>query len=177
MAGHRLRANNSFKLVGWGETPTYELRVHFQAEAASRLRLIQALGHMIQVFRWLVLIPACIAAWYVALFIGLYVHGIVDSFCPPELVVSGFCEASWFPAAEKAAICFGVALSAFLVVVTAALVAPTHRLLASKAALAIGTLVAIVFAVGTDAYFELAAAVLAGILGVFLVVAVAKRGH
>ncbi len=132
---------------------------------------------MIQVFRWLALIPACITAWYVALFIGLYAHGIVDSFCPPELVVSGFCEASWFPAAEQAVICFGVALSAFLVVLTAALVAPTHRVLASKAALVVGTVVAIIFAVETDTYFELAAAVLAGILGVLVVATVVKRGH
>lgn len=132
---------------------------------------------MIQVFRWLALIPACVAAWYVALFIGLYVHGIVDSFCPPELVVSGFCEASWFPAAEQAVICFGVALSAFLVVLTAALVAPAHRVLVSKAALAIGTVVAIIVAVETDTYIELAAAVLAGIIGVLVVATVVKRRH
>ncbi len=133
---------------------------------------------MVQVFRWLALIPACVAAWWLALFIGLYVRSLIVGFCPPELVdVSGFCEASWYPAAEDAVICFGVALSAFLVVLTAALVAPTHRVLASKAALAIGTVVAIYFAVGTGAYFALAAAVLAGIFAVLVVTTIVKRWH
>ena len=132
---------------------------------------------MIQVLRWLALIPACVAAWWLALFIGLYIRSVVNTFCPPELVVSGFCEASWYPAAESAVICFGVALSAFLVVVTAALVAPTHRVLASKFALASGSVIAIYFAVGTGAYLALAAAVLAGILALLVVTFVAKRGH
>ena len=130
---------------------------------------------MVQVFRWLALIPACIAAWYLALFIGLYVRSVVASFCPPDLVVSGFCQAAWYPTAEKIVIGFGVALSAFLVVLTAAVVAPTHRVLASKAALAIGTIVAIIFAVGTGAYVALAAAVLAGALGVLVVTTFVER--
>ena len=124
---------------------------------------------MVQTLRWLALIPACVAAWWLALLVGLCIRSVVNSFCPPELVVSGFCEASWYPAAEDAVICFGVALSAFLVVLTAALVAPTHRVLASKAALVSGSAVAIYFAIGTGAYFALAAAVLAGVLALVVV--------
>ena len=130
---------------------------------------------MDQSFRWLLLIPACIAAWYLALIIGLWVLSVVASFCPPEFVVSGFCEADWYPTAEKVVIGFGVALSAFLVVLTAALVAPIQRVWASKAALAVGTVIAIFFAIGTGAYIALAAAVLAGTLGVMLVVAFVAR--
>ena len=131
---------------------------------------------MLQVFRWLALIPACIAAWFIALAVGLYVRGIVASFCPPEFVISGFCEAPWYPAAEKSVIAFGVALSAFLVVLTAAAVAPTHRILAAKAALTIGTAVAIAFAAGTGEYMALTIAVLTGSLGLVVVTVIVRRG-
>lgn len=132
---------------------------------------------MVQVFRWLLITPACVAAWYLALFIGLYIHSIVASFCPPEFIVSGFCEAPWYPTAEKIVMCSGAALSAFLVVLTAAAVAPSHRVLASKIALAIGAVVAIIFAVAGGAYFALASALLAGLLGVLVATALVRRGH
>lgn len=132
---------------------------------------------MTQVLRWLAIIPACIAAWYFALFMGLYVRSVVAGFCPPELVVSGFCEASWYPAAEQIVICFGVALSAFLVVLTAAGIAPTHRVFVSKATLGIGTVIAILFAVETESYFALAAAILAGTLAVLVVTTLLSRAR
>ncbi|MBB6598034.1 hypothetical protein [Luteimonas sp. MC1825] len=132
---------------------------------------------MIQVLRWLAIIPACVAAFYFALFIALYVRSSVAALCPPELVVSGFCEASWYPAAEQAVFCFGVALSAFLIVLTAAGIAPTHRVLVSKAALGVGTLIAILFAVETGEFLALAAAVLAGILAMLVVTTLLSRAR
>lgn len=124
---------------------------------------------MIQLFRWLFLTPACIAAWYLAAVIGLYAHRFVARFCPPMHVISGQCRADWFPTAEQIVMCFGVALSAFLVVLTAAAVAPNHHVLISKIAFVVGTVAAVVFAVGTQAYAALSAAVLAGAVGVWVV--------
>ncbi len=131
---------------------------------------------MIQLFRWLAIIPACIAAWWLALFIGLYVRSVVNGLCPPESLAYGFlCEASWYPAAAEAVLCFGVALSAILVVLTAAAVAPRHRVLTAKAALIVGTLVAIYFAIGTGAYLALGAAVLAGTFALVVVTHISEH--
>lgn len=149
----QVRPNNSFKPNG-----------------ASRVGLIQALGPMIRVLRWIAVIPACILAWYAAaLFAGIYVLGVVDSFCPPELVVSGMCTASWYPAAERTVICFGVGLSALFVIVTAAAVSPTHKIFVSRLALGVGCVVAGIMGVMASAYLELIAAILAGICALFLV--------
>ena len=124
---------------------------------------------MIQVLRWTAIIPACILAWYVALFVGIYILGIVDGFCPPDQVISGFCQASWYPTAERVVICFGTALSAILVVLTAAIIAPTNRILVSRLALGVGAVIATVMAIQLGTYLELISALAAGTLGVLAV--------
>ena len=121
---------------------------------------------MITSFRWLMVIPAGVAAWYFALLIGLRLLGLVQSLCPPEKMISGFCQASWYPAAERATICFGAATSALLVVVAATLVAPSHRIAMSRVALGAGTCVATLLAVQTDTYLALVSAVTAGAIAV-----------
>ena len=130
---------------------------------------------MIKTLRWLAIIPACILAWYIAMLIGLYVLSFVESLCPPDQVVSGFCQASWYPAAERIVICFGAALSAFFVVSTAAAVAPTNRSLVSRLALGVGALVAIWMAIRTDSYFEFLSAVVAGMITVLAVTHLGRR--
>jgi hypothetical protein len=125
---------------------------------------------MIRVLRWISVVPACIAAWYVALFTGIIVHSRVFSLCPPELVAYGvFCDAKWFPAAERAVMCFGAALAAVLVVLTATVVAPSHRILISRVALGVGTIVAVVMAVRLGQYAELLSAVCAGALATLFI--------
>ena len=130
---------------------------------------------MIAILRWLAIIPACILSWYVALFVGIYLHGMIDTFCPPQLIVSGFCTASWYPAVGRIVICLGVALSAFLVVVTAALIAPAHRVLISRIALVVGAVIAAWMALETGSYIEFVSAFLSGFLATLIVVAVSRR--
>lgn len=130
---------------------------------------------MIAILRWLAIVPACILSWYFALFFGIYLHGTLDKFCPPELVVSGFCTASWYPTAERSVICLGVALSAFLVAAAAAAVAPAQRLLVSRIALGIGTIVAAWMAVKTGSYLEFVCAPLSGFVATLTVTAVSSR--
>ena len=130
---------------------------------------------MIPVLRWLAVLPASIAAWFAALFVGMHLHSVVGSFCPPELVVSGQCTAAWYPMADKIVVCVAVALSAAVVVVTAAFVAPSHRAGIARLALALGIAVAAVMAIPSGLYWELASAVAAGIGAVLLVSARERR--
>ena len=140
--------------------------------------LTQALGPMTRELRWLALIPACIAAWWVALFAGLFLHSVLLSFCPPEMTDSGiFCDAEWYPAAKRILICFGAALSAVFVVLTAAIVAPSHRILVSFIAFGVGAVVATVMAAQIGRYAELASALAAGILASFAVTLTVRRSQ
>ena len=93
--------------------------------------------------RWLGIIPAAVAGWFLAFFIGHRVLGIVDSLCPPEEIVSGDCVAPWYPLASQITICFGVGLSAVLVVAFATLVAPSHRQVVAWVSYGLGASVAL----------------------------------
>lgn len=102
----------------------------------------------IDLMRWFVLPFACIAAWYVAFFIGLVILSIAESFCPEDQQVSGMCVAPWWKPVETCIFCFSTGLSAFLVIVTAYLVAPTARVEVAWLAFGIGAMTAIFFAAG-----------------------------
>jgi hypothetical protein len=131
---------------------------------------------MIRRLRWISLVPACIAAWYVALFTGIFLHGILFSYCPQNLVAYGmFCDAEWFPAAERSLMCFGAALSAVLVVLTAAAMAPTHKITVARVALAVGAVVAVIMAIHIGKYAEFISAVFAGALAALAVDLLLRR--
>lgn len=112
--------------------------------------------------RWLAVLPAAYAGWVVALVLGMCLHSFAEMFCSPNEVDSGMCVASWFPYAVKIIFCFCSALAASLVVIFATVVAPSHRSFVARVTFIIGAIVAVYMGTQTSAYFELAAALLAG---------------
>jgi hypothetical protein len=113
-----------------------------------------------------------------ALFAGIYLDGVLFSFCPPNLVAYGmFCDAEWFPAAERSLICFGAASSAVLVVLTAAFVAPSRKIVVALIALAVGAVVAAAMAIPHGKYAEFLSAVTAGALAALAVALVVRRSQ
>jgi len=119
--------------------------------------------------RWFAVVPSAILAWYAAFILGLVALSGVDALCPPESMISGLCGAWWYPPTERAIILVAVGLSAFLVVVSASAVAPSHRVPVARLAYGVGVVVAVYFVVQTSAVGEFLAAILAGFLGVFCV--------
>jgi hypothetical protein len=119
---------------------------------------------MLRIVRWLLILPAAIAAWYLALIIGLVLHSGLDALCPPDQVISGICEAPWYVYAEDALIAFGAALAAVLVMVACTLLAPSHRRQTAIAAFVLGAMAAIMMGASTEAYGAMAAAIGAGAL-------------
>ena len=117
--------------------------------------------------RWLLLVPSAVAAWYVAFFVSFLLHEVVVGRCfgsdapPPE-----YCQAAWFPREflHDALVFFGVGLSAVVVVLVAAVVAPSHKGHVAWVALAAGATLAIVAAYGSGAVAEAGVAVVAGVL-------------
>jgi len=128
---------------------------------------------MIKLLRWIGIVPAAIVGWYLALFIALIFHGMLDSFCPPDEVTSGMCNASWYPFASRSVICLGAALSAFLVVLLSSLVAPSHRGTIAWTSYSVGAVLALLMAISASRYashyLEFFSAVAAGLLAVWAV--------
>ena len=119
--------------------------------------------------RWAAVLPAALVAWHFALFLGVAALSFLESFCPPELVISGMCTASWFPTAEKIVFWLAAALAAGLIVVSVGVVAPAKKVWAAYASLLFGSAIALWLAVETHAWGEFVSAVLAGGITVLVV--------
>lgn len=98
---------------------------------------------MSPVIRWILILPAAIAAWYTALFVGIALYQGIEALCPPDQVESGHCFAPWFLTTSNALIVFGAALAAVLVMLVCTWIAPAHKRQVAIATFALGTLVAI----------------------------------
>jgi hypothetical protein len=82
---------------------------------------------MVTILRWLTVPLAGVAVWYTTLLLGFGAVSVLDSFCPPELVVSGMCTAPWHEPAVEALVLVFTALVAAGVVLVPAVMAPAHR--------------------------------------------------
>lgn len=123
--------------------------------------------------RWLAVIPVAILSCHAVFLLGMALLIGIGWLCPPEEMISGSCVAWWASYAERAAFVVCAGLAAFLVVVSAAVVAPSHRKQVAWASFAIGVMVTIymssplsgIISVGA----ELITATIAGFAGVGLV--------
>jgi MFS family permease len=111
--------------------------------------------------RWILILPAAVAAWYAALLLGIALYQGVEALCPPDQVESGHCFAPWFLTVSNALIAFGAALAAVLVMIACTLLAPAHKRQVAMATFALGTLAAV--AMGWNhAIAPMIAAIMAG---------------
>jgi hypothetical protein len=81
-----------------------------------------------KLLRWLLVLPAACLGFLLSVVCGFGLVSLAGWFCPPELVISGMCTASWYPLASDLAICVSAALGASATVALPFLLAPTHRL-------------------------------------------------
>lgn len=114
--------------------------------------------------RWLMLLPSAYAAWWIALIVGVLYVSFLDWLCPPELIFSGFCTASWYKPAFDAGVIVGAGLGAGLIMLATILIAPSHRRLVAAVAFGIGSAVALHGAYETDSWVAGAAAISVGLL-------------
>jgi hypothetical protein len=98
---------------------------------------------MSRLIRWILVLPAAVAAWYAALFISIALYKGVEALCPFGKVESGRCFAPWFLDASEVFIASGAALAAALVMIACTLLAPTHRRQVAIATFIVGTIAAI----------------------------------
>lgn len=122
-----------------------------------------------QLLRWIAVPLAVVVAWYAALFAGLLATSLLDYFCPPDLMVSGFCIAWWHSYAMDALMALFAAIAAFLIVLSAALVAPSHKLPVARVTYILGCVFAVYAVSQTSEFVAFFAAVLAGLVAVLYV--------
>lgn len=121
--------------------------------------------------RWVLLIPACIATWYVVFMVGLVSHGYVERhFCPPAELVSGSCTNALVQRTLQFLIHAFVALSAIAVSVTATVVAPSHKEKVVWITLVCGTIVAAFFGFHANAWPLFFTASVAGVIVAMILV-------
>ena len=82
---------------------------------------------IIRVLRWLAVPMAGIAFWLMARFLGLIGLRLLRSMCPPELVISNLCTASWYVPAESLYVLTNIAILSAGLVLAPAFIAPSHR--------------------------------------------------
>jgi hypothetical protein len=121
-----------------------------------------------RVLRWILLPLVCIAAWFVALFVGIIAHSVAESFCPANRMVSGMCVAPWFETLDAWLIRFFSAFAAALIISSVYFVAPAARHLVAWIVFAVGAAYALWIAVGTSAWGEFMAAGIGGLAAVLL---------
>jgi hypothetical protein len=119
--------------------------------------------------RWLLVPVSAFVVWAATLLLGLAGVNVVDSFCPPQEMVSGACIAPWHQPAIEALIIVCAGLAAFGIVVVAALVAPVHKLRVAVVAFACGALFAGYLAQSGDAWGPFLSAGTGGSIGLWLV--------
>ena len=74
--------------------------------------------------RWLCVPISAILGWYVVLILGIALVDVVESFCPTDKMVSGFCAATWVNNIIEVLVYIVAGLSAIVVVLLPTLVAP-----------------------------------------------------
>ena len=121
--------------------------------------------------------PVAIAGWYVALFGSIMLVTVVDNFCPPDYVVPGGCSAPWRNIVFDGLVMFGAGLSAIFVILSAVLMAPSHRKKVALFAYAAGLVTALYFALTTSAWGAFWSAALTGLLFLVVVLRYIKKKH
>jgi hypothetical protein len=117
---------------------------------------------MTTTLRWLAIPAAIVAAWALAILLGIGLFEVAIRFCPSDDMVSGMCVAPWYRYVEGGIVvgCAGVA--AALILAVSVLLAPSHRVAVAAVVLGGGVAVAFYMAYMTGAWDSFGGAVLAG---------------
>ena len=124
------------------------------------------------IFRWILLIPGAVLAWYLALFLGLLANSLRKSLCPDEYMISGMCTGLFGEITLDVLLVLFSGISAFFVVGSSALIAPAHKGAVAIAAFLIGGGVAGFFLVDSQfvAWMEFVSAITFGAATCYFVV-------
>jgi hypothetical protein len=129
-----------------------------------------------QTVRWILILPAGMAAWYLALAVGIALYQALETLCHADQIESGHhCYAPWFSRITRALIVFGAGLAAVFVMMACTWTAPSHKRQVALITFVAGTVAAIIMGAYLQAYLAMVTAIIAG--AVTLAVLLRKVAH
>ena len=129
----------------------------------------------VSIIRWLLVLPLAVAVWYICLIVGILSLSILDYFCPPELMISGSCQASWHGTFQDIFIALFASLSAVFIVISSAIVAPYKKYEVVVLSFSAGFLTALLIAYTTKAWFVFFPVSISGLITMFLLLKRLKK--
>lgn len=120
----------------------------------------------IHFLRWCLTPLVSGAAWFLGLSLGLLLRAMFQSLCPRDEVVSGMCQASWFPLAENFSLALGAASIAVFAILFACSMAPSRKLTVAYVVFGLGAFCALMLAIELQAWLEGFSAIIAGMVTV-----------
>lgn len=134
--------------------------------AAPHVSKVKA-HQMTTTLRWLAIPPAIVAAWALAILLGIGLLEVAICFCPADDMVSGMCVAPWYRYVEGGIVVGCAGIAAALILVVSVLLAPSHRVVVATVVLGGGVAVAFFMAYKSGAWDSFGGAVLAGFIAWF----------
>lgn len=120
--------------------------------------------------RWVLLVPAAVAAWFGVFLIGLVAYQATEhATCPAARMVSGQCVDPRVQSTLEIVIYIFAGISAVAVETAAAVTAPSHKALVTWLTFFFGSWVALVFGFAGNAYGQASTAIAAGLMGAVVI--------
>jgi hypothetical protein len=142
----------------------------FLARDARRSRSVAVIA-----LRWALVPVTAFAVWLGALLIGIGGASLLDSLCPPDLMISGICTAPWHGPAMTALemVCAGIAAVGFIGL--PAMVAPAYHMPVAVGCFVVGGLLTIELAIAGALWAPAAVAAIAGVITLWLTMSRSRR--
>ena len=120
--------------------------------------------------RWALVPVTAFAVWFGTLLLGIAGSSLLDSLCPPDLMISGVCTAPWHGPAMTALemVCAAIAAVGFIVLPAA--VAPAYRVAVAMGCFVVGGLLTIELTIAGGLSAAAAVAAIAGVITLWLTI-------
>ena len=127
--------------------------------------------------RWALVPVTAFGVWFGTLLIGIGGSSLLDSLCPPDLMISGICTAPWHGPAMRALemACAAIAAVGFIALPVA--IAPAYRIPVAVGCFVVGGLLTIELAIAGTLWAPAAVAAVAGVITLCLTISRSRRSR
>jgi hypothetical protein len=127
--------------------------------------------------RWALVPVTAFAVWLVTLLLGIGGSNLLDSLCPPDLMISGICTAPWHGPAMTALETLCAAIAAVGFIALPARVAPAYHIPVAVGCFVVGGLLTIELAIAGALWVPAAVAAIAGVATLCLTISRFRRSR
>jgi len=125
--------------------------------------------------RWALVPVTAFAVWFGTLLLGIAGSSLLDSLCPPDLMISGVCTAPWHGPAMTALEMMCAAIAAVGFIVLPAAVAPAYHVAVAVGCFVVGGLLTIELTIAGGLSAAAAVAAVAGVVTLWLTISRSRR--